>query len=484
MPTGSTDRRTDPKGPHTARRAALSLLALLLSAAALVYAKAEYILLGAEAYIFGYPLVMMDVTRVHAAHAVGPQNQLHRARQFPNANFRAVVRPNVDTLYTTAFINMDQGPWVFEMAANAQRYEVMPFMDAWTNVFAAPGTRTSGTAGGRFLLAGPHWQGSVPEGMTLLRSPTQMVWLIGRTQTNGAADYALVHRLQDGLSLRRLSDGAAPAQPSPQAQAVAPSPALAPARTPAMAVDTAANTEPPLLQMQAMAVQDFFTRLATLMVNNPPAGADAPMLLKLSRIGVAPGQAPQWGPLDRASVAMGRWLADFKVAQELKKPREWVRGWSTPPAMLGQYGTHYNIRAVVAMVGLGANWPADAMYPQARVDAQGQALNGSHRYRLHFSPAQLPPVRAFWSVTAYGADDFLIANPLNRYALGDRDPLLFNADGSLDLWIQAQAPAGEQQRNWLPVKADAPFLLNARLYWPRESALNGEWGMPAVERLD
>ena len=465
MPTGSTERGPAPNAPRTVRRAVLGLLALLIGAAALVYAKAEHIVLGAEAYIFGYPLVMMDVTRAHATHAVGPQNQLHRARQFPNANFRAVVRPNVDTLYTTAFINMDQGPWVFEMAANAQRYEVMPFMDAWTNVFAAPGTRTTGTAGGRFLLAGPRWQGSVPEGMTLLRSPTQMVWLIGRTQTNGAADYPLVHRLQDGLSLRRLADGAAPAQPSPSAH-------------------TAANATPPLQQMQAMAVQDFFTRLATLMVDNPPAGADAPMLIKLARIGVAPGQAPQWGPLDRASVALGRWLADFKVAQELKKPRELVRGWSTPPAMLGQYGTHYNIRAVVAMVGLGANWPADAMYPQARVDAQGQALNGSLRYRLRFSPAQLPPVRAFWSVTAYGADDFLIDNPLNRYALGDRDPLLFNADGSLDLWIQAEAPAGEQQRNWLPVKAGAPFLLNARLYWPREVALDGEWGMPAVERLD
>ena len=459
-PTNSAQGRWRP-----GRRALLTLLALLLGIAALLYAKAEHILLGAEAYIFGYPLVIMDVTREHSGHTVGPANQLRRVRQFPDAQFKAVVRPNVDTLYTTAFINADEGPWVFEMAANSQRYEVMPFMDAWTNVFAAPGSRTTGTAGGRFLLTGPRWQGPVPEGMTLLRSPTQMVWLIGRTQTNGTADYPLVHRLQDGLSLRHLAD-----------------PSLA--SKPESGAPSSAAVAPPLQQMQAMGVVDFFTRLAALMVHNPPASADAPMLIKLSRLGVAPGQAPQWGPLDRASVALGRWLADFTVAKELKKPRDLVRGWSTPPAVLGQYGTHYNIRAVVAMVGLGANWPADAVYPNARVDHQGQALNGSHRYRLHFSKAQLPPVQAFWSLTAYGNDDFLIDNPLNRYALGDRDPLVFNADGSLDLWIQAQPPAGEQQRNWLPVKAGAPFLLNARLYWPQPAALNGGWGMPAVERLD
>jgi hypothetical protein len=418
-------------------------------------------------------LVIMDVTREHARHTVGPENQLRRVRQFPDAQFKGVVRPNVDTLYTSAFINVDQGPWVFDMAANSQRYEVMPFMDAWTNVFAAPGTRTTGTAGGRFVLAGPNWQGSVPEGMTLLRSPTQMVWLIGRTQTNGLTDYSLVHRLQDGLTLRRLTDAATDNHAKPHTTAV----------SDAGAVKTTAAT-PPLQQMQAMGVTDFFSRLAALMVHNPPAAADAPMLIKLSRIGVAPGQAPQWGLLDRSSVALGRWLADFTVARELKKPRDLVRGWSTPPAVLGQYGTHYNIRAVVAMVGLGANWPADAIYPHARVDHQGQALNGSHRYRLHFSKAQLPPVQAFWSLTAYGSDDFLIDNPVNRYALGDRDPLVFNADGSLDLWVQAEAPAGEPQRNWLPVKAGAHFLLNARLYWPHPAALSGAWGMPEVQRLD
>jgi hypothetical protein len=443
------------------------LLALAVAAGGMLYALSGRIMLGAQAYLFGYPLVITDVTRANAALTVGPENQLRRVRQFPDAAFRGVVRPNVDTLYTTAFIDMAKGPWVFELPANDQRYEVMPFMDAWTNVFAAPGTRTTGTGGGRFLLVGPHWRGQAPAGLTLLRSPTQIVWLIGRTQTNGGADYPLVHRLQDGLALRSLAvwQAAQPEAAVPWQAAAAPPVA-------------------PVMQMRAMSAETFFGRLATLMVNNPPAAEDAPMVASLARIGIAPGQPPQWGPLDRWSIALGRWLADWTVARELGEPRDLVRGWSTPPAMLGNYGTAYNVRAAVAMVGLGANLPADAIYPNTKVDATGQPLDGSHRYRLHFKSGDLPPVKAFWSVTAYGPDDFFIDNPIHRYALGDRDPLVFNADGSLDLVVQADAPDGDRKSNWLPVKSGQAFLLNARLYWPKPQALDGRWGMPAVERID
>lgn len=452
------------------KRVMLAVAIPLLIIAAGLYSKAEQIVLGAEAYIFGYPLIIMDVTRANATLTLGPENQLRRVRQFPDASFREVVRPNADTLYTTSFIDMAKGPWVFEMPANSQRYEVMSFMDAWTNVFAAPGTRTLGVGGGRFLLAGPGWQGQTPAGLTLVRSPTQIVWLIGRTQTNGVADYALVHRLQDAIRLRTLAQWQADPTADDKAQ-----PVWQPATTKPM---------PPIEQMQAMSTETFFTRLSLLLVNNPPTAADGPMLVKLSRIGMAPGQPPNWDLLDRWSVSLGRWIADFTVAKELKKPRDLVRGWQTPPAMLGNYGTFYNTRAVVAMIGLGANLPADATYPNTRVDSKGQALDGGHRYRLHFKAGELPPVNAFWSVSAYNAQDFLIDNPIHRHALGDRDPLVFNADGSLDLYVQATPPTGEQQRNWLPVRQGEPFLLNARLYWPKTAALSGAWGMPAVERLD
>jgi hypothetical protein len=457
--------------PLPRRRLAMcSAIALAVGLAALAAMQARFVTVGAQAYLYGYPLVIMDVTRQHSLRTAGAENELRRVRQFPDARFKAVVRPNVDTLYTTAFIDMSQGPWVFEMAPNAQRYEVMPFLDAWTHVIATLGTRTSGTAGGKYLLVGPGWKGAVPADMKLLRSPTRLVWLIGRTQTNGVADYPLVHHLQDGLALRQFgAEGVAPLTP--------------PVHSTPTSATRVAPALPPQQKLQQMNTDEFFNRLAHLMVDNPPALADAPMLLALAGIGIQPGQPFQSGALDRASLRLGRWLADYRLNRELKQARHLVRGWATPSAKLGQYGTDYNLRAAVAMVGLGANLPADAMYPHARLDAKGEPLHGGYRYRLHFNAGELPPTRAFWSVTAYGLDDFLIDNPLGRYALGDRDPLVFNPDGSLDLWIQSTEPAPDKRANWLPVAAGQPFVLNARLYWPQETALSGTWSMPAVERV-
>ena len=451
----------------TFKQAGWILLAVLTMCIAVLYAKRDYIKGGAEAYLFGYPLVIMELTRQAAEQNIGPENHLRRVRQFPDASFKEVVRPNVDTLYTTAFIDMQQGPWVFVMPANSQRYEVMPFMDAWTNVFAAPGSRVTGKAGGKYLLVPANWQGEVPAEMQVLRAPTRIVWLIGRTQTNGAADFSLVHPLQDGLQLHRLADW--------QAGNIAAPPKWQP---------SANKTVPPIVQMRQMDVSGFFGYVGKLMQDNPPAADDAPMLSKMRSIGIRPGSAPDWSWLDKHCIALGRWLADWKIAQELKKPRDAVQGWVTPPGNLGNFGTDYRIRAVVAMIGLGANLPADAMYPSASVDVLGRPLDGSKQYRLHFPPGGLPPAKAFWSVTAYGADDFLIENSIQRHALGSRDKLLTNADGSLDLYIQAAPPPEKWQANWLPVRQGQAFILNARLYWPLPDALEGRWHMPGLERVD
>ena len=445
----------------------LFLLLALVIAAGVLISKASFIRIGAEARLFGYPLVIMDVTRANFESTIGPENQLHRARQFPPASFKDVVRMNLDTLYTSAFIDTHKGPWVFDMAANDQRYTVISFMDAWTNVFAAPGSRTTGNAAQTYLLVSPEWQGTTPPGLTLLRAPTQIVWLLGRTQTNGAADYPVVHRIQDGMHLQALTDW----------------------RTgrPDTAQEWQPSQEkplPPVRQLQEMNSVVFFQRLALLMKNNPPAAGDAPMLEKMAQIGVRPGQPPNWSRLERWSVGLGSWVAEQLVIRKLKEPANLQQGWSTPPANLGQYGTDYAVRAGVAMIGLGANLPEDAIYPSARLDAGGKPLDGSHRYRIHFKPAQRPPVNAFWSLTVYGEDDFVIDNPLQRYALGDRDPLVTNPDGSLDILLQADAPAEAMRANWLPIKAGNPFLVNARLYWPQAALLKGRWNMPGIERLD
>lgn len=452
------------KNTRTLLLACAWLLSPLLLLGGAAYWKADFMVLGAEGYVFGYPVVIMDITRENAVKTYGSPPQLQRIRRFPDAQFKDVVRPNVDTLYSTAFLDLSAGPWVFEMPPNAERYEVMPLMDAWTNVFASLGTRSTGTQGGRYLITGPHWQGPTPAGMTRLQSPTSMVWLIGRTETQGVSDYPVVHRLQDGLALHPMNRANTPNKPPP-------------------ATPAASQPLAPIAQMQALGTRDFFERLSALMIDNPPSTADAAMLSKLARIGIAPGQPVTWDLVENMAVSAGRWLADFKIAQELKKPRDLVRGWSTPPRTLGQYGTQYNRRAVVAMVGLGANLPEDAMYPSAKVDDQGNALNGKHAYRIHFAADQLPPVNAFWSITAYGADNFLMDNADHRYAVGSLSSLTPNADGSIDILIQASPPSKDMDKNWLPVKPGEDFLLNARLYWPQPQALDGRWGMPAVERL-
>ena len=450
------------------RRLLIAFGLMVALALASLYGLKDKIMLGAEAYVYGYPLVIMDITRAQSAINIGPENQLRRVRQFPDANFKDVVRPNVDTLYTTAFLSMKEGPWVFNMPVQYERYELMPFMDAWTNVFASPGTRTSKSNESVYLLVGPNWQGTVPAHMTLLRSPTDMVWLIGRTQTNGVADFETVHRIQDGLQLKAFKSKDNSVQTiNSEKKNIASSPGL-----------------PPVAQIKALSTAVLFERLFQLMVDNPPAPEDAPLLKRLALEGLEPGQAVKLSTLNGIGFSVGRWLANLKIKRALSdKDKE--GSWRTPPLNLGKYGTDYNTRAVVAMVGLGANLPEDAIYPNTASDQQGRALNGKHKYRIHFDAKQLPPIKAFWSITAYGANEFLIDNPLQRFALGDRDDLRYNSDGSLDIWIQAEAPANaDMKNNWLPVKTNAPFLLNARLYWPKEDALNLKWQMPPVERLD
>jgi hypothetical protein len=445
------------------KRLLLTLLVLIALSGALIFSRIAQVRLAAESYLFGYPLVIMDATRASFQQAYGSK-ALHRMRTFPSIEFRDIVRPNVDTLYTTGFIDMAEGPWVFDMAGDAPRYQVMQFMDGWTNVFAAPGDRLNGHAEVRLLLVGPGWSGAVPDGLTLTRSPTNIVWLIGRTQTNGVADYALVHALQDKIQLRRLADWQAnqTSAEAPLSTVVQPDKAM-----------------PPPEQIQAMDSVEFFSRLTNLMRTNPPYAADGPMLAKLQQL----GNPQQWNWLDRSCIELGRRLADWKVLREIRQGGPRTRGWATPPALLGNYGTNYPLRAGIAMVGLGANLPQDALYPSANVDADGKPLNGDAHYRMHFNAGQLPPVNAFWSITAYGEDNYFIDNAQRRYAIGDRDALAFNADGSLDIWIQAAAPVEAHRSNWLPVKLGQTFLLNARLYWPKAAALEGKWTMPAIERL-
>ena len=441
-------------------------LAVLLIFGSTLWSQMSTVRLAAKSYVFGYPLVLTELTRNSFTRSIAPANRLVNMAEFPEADFRVFVRPNIDTLYTQAWLDMEAGPWVFEVPASS-RYLVMQFLDAWSNVFASVGTRTTGDKGGRFLLAGPDWDGHVPEGMTLLRSSTRMNWLLGRIQTNGKADYNAVHAIQAGLSLRSLDDWK-------QGKVVEALPFKLPEQLPPS----------PLFEMRKLAPRAFFGQLSRLMEDNPAAATDAAAVAELELLGVRVGEGePRWSWLQEKTVAVGMWLAEREMHEALERRDLLVNGWRQAPKHIAAFGQDYGVRAVVAMVGFGANLAAEATYLNAITDAHGEVLQGDQRYRLHFAADQLPPAKAFWSLTAYDDDGYLIPNPLHRFALGDRDKLVYNPDGSLDLLMQSEAPGEEQLSNWLPTPNSGPFSITGRIYLPAQRMLDGQWQMPGIERL-
>jgi hypothetical protein len=458
-----------------------SLAALALLAAALPRAAAggpteeETARLAGEAYVYGLPLVLMDVTRgvqtaaASAADHKAPVNQLNHSEKFPDPKFSSVVSPNADTLYSSAWLDLSRGPIVLSVSEAGKRYYLMQLMDAWTNTFACPGTRTTGNGKGDFAVVGPGWRGTLPAGLKELRSPTNMVWLIGRTQTNGKEDYEAVHAIQRKYRLTPLGAWGTDYTP--------------PANVP---VDPAVDTKTrPSDQVAAMDAATFFARLNALMKDNPPAAADAGALKRFAAIGVAPGKAFDPRALDPAvarGLERGVRTAREMLAALTKRPQgRGANGWDVVKN-LGKYGTNYPFRSAVALFALGANLPEDALYPRARTDADGRPLTGANRYTIHFPKGQLPPVNAFWSVTLYNSKQAFVDNPIDRYAIGDRDRLRLNDDGSLTLYVQHDSPGKGRESNWLPAPGD-DFNLFMRLYWPKPEALDGTWKPPAVTRV-
>jgi hypothetical protein len=243
----------------------------------------------------------------------------------------------------------------------------------------------------------------------------------------------------------------------------------------------------PVEVVAAMDAATFFNKLAVLMKNNPPAVADGPIVAKLASIGIVPGQPfdlNKKGSDAAKAVSDGVEDGKKKVMELGHNPGNGkiVNGWTLILRDIGTYGTDYDARAGIAWVGLGANIPQDAIYPLARVDAEGNPLNGANKYVIHFDKGQTPPTNAFWSVTMYNAKQAFVANPINRYAIGDRDKLKFNADGSLDIYLQHDSPGKDKESNWLPADAES-FNIALRIYWPKESVSNGTWTPPPIRKV-
>jgi len=430
--------------------------------------------IATDAYIYGYPLVTVEMTRrigTNTDRPVGlhaPMGQFASAREYPTAAFKDVTAPNADTLYSSAFLDLAKEPYVLSIPDAHGRYYLFPMLDGWTAVFQVPGTRTTGTKAQKYAITGPGWSGTLPDGVTEYKSPTSTVWIIGRIYCSGTAkDYQAVHEMQDKLSLVPLSSYGKPYTP------------------PAGTVDPNIDMKtPPREQVNALDVAAYFNLMAQMMKDNPPAAEDAPILARMAKIGIVPGQpfdltklSPEAQQALKAvpKAAVGKIMGYFKDAGKVENG--WVFFTKT-----GIYGTDYLDRAFVTAVGLGANRPQDAVYPTSEVDAAGKPYSGANKYVLHFDKGQMPPANGFWSLTMYDAQYFFVANPLNRYTRSSRNKFKANPDGSVDLYLQNENPGKDKEPNWLPAP-EGKFILMLRLYWPKEtppSLLDGTWTIPGV----
>lgn len=433
-----------------------------------------------EGYIYAYPLVTMEITRRVLTNAASPEGtrapmgQFARLREYPNASFKAVTAPNADTLYTTTWLDVSKEPWILSIPDMKGRYFLFPMLDGWTNVFEDPGKRTTGTKAQKYAITGPGWSGTLPPDVTEYKSPTAIVWILGRIYCTGTPeDYKAVHALQDQVSVVPLSAYGKPYTPEPGI------------------VDPAIDTKTAVReQVDALDAAAYFKLFAELLKTNPPAGEDAPMVEKLAKIGLVPGQDFDPAKLEPA-VAKGLaaapkpaqdkimgWMKEGIVAGDLKLEHGWLFTTKT-----GLYGTAYRQRALITAIGLGANRPQDAVYPTSEGPDILAKYSGAKKYVMRFEKGQLPPVDGFWSLTMYNAEYFFVDNPLNRYTLSQRNKFKANADGSIDLYIQNESPGKDKESNWLPAPKDE-FILMMRMYWPKEkspSILDGTWKVPEVK---
>ena len=434
---------------------------------------------ASDAYVYGYPLVTMDMTRKRftnvaapdAAHA--PMGQMLKLRTYPAVDNHAVTAPNADTLYTTAWLDLSKEPWVFGIPDMGDRYYLMPILDGYTNVFQVPGKRTTGDKAQKYAITGPGWSGTLPAGMTEYKSPTNMVWILGRIYCTGTPqDYAAVHALQDKFTLVPLSSYGKPYTP------------------PAGVVGPSVGDESKSVRdlVDAMDVNDYFTYLAQLMKTNPPSADDAPLVAKMAKIGLVPGQdydPSKLGAFDKEAIKVVPKTSQLKIINHLKDMSKNINGWEFT-TKTGIYGTEYLDRALITAIGLGANRPEDAVYPTSEKDAADKEYDGaSNKYVMHIDKGQFPPVNGFWSLTMYDANYFFVPNPLNRYTLSARNKFVTNADGSVDLYLQADSPGKGKETNWLPAPK-AKFIPMLRLYWPKETPptiLDGSWVLPAVKQV-
>ncbi len=417
--------------------------------------------LVAEAYTYAFPLVLTDATRTLSTNTDGtvqgraPINQINHVKKLADASFRTVVTPNVDTVYSQAWLDIGAEPMIYVLP-ETDRFCNVQVLDAWTNTAAVL------DGAGAYAIALPGWEGELPEGVTRVDVPTSAVWTIARVLLSGSEDLPNVYAIQEQMRLLPLSAYAAGGDYA------------APAGTYSSEIEYV-----PVNRVLSMTPAEFFNTANALMQINPPAEADAPLMEKLAAINVGAGMTFDASILGED--AAERWtqmLKELRAAFSAESARyaQKLGQWIYFGRPIGDFGTAYTYRAMVALVGLGANTVDVAIYPKTGVDETGAALTGEKTYVLHFET--LPPTLegGFWSVTAYNEENFLIDNPIDRYCVNDRSDFALNEDGTLDIILSKEAP--EDTSNWLPV-SDEEFHLFMRVYLPDMAALD-TWQAPVI----
>jgi hypothetical protein len=425
--------------------------------------------LAAEALIVTYPLVLMDLVKdqltatVRAGPLRAPVNRFAHLPEFSRTPVASFVTPNVDTLTSSAWLDLAKEPLVLSVPDTGGRYFAMPLYDAWTTVVATISTRTTGSRARRCVLVGPHWRGALPRDLPVVQCPTATAWALAHVRCDGEGDYESVHRLQEGIELTPLSRWRTPAREVP-----APSPPSGPL-----------VASSPAARIARMDPVEYFGAVARLLPDNPPHAADRAKVEKLTTLGVVPGSPPAWSVSDRPLLReIARGLADGLAL--VKAAGEALATAATPwicPQNLGLRRSDPLTRAASAWTALGSLPRSDGLVFTARVDVAGAPLRGTREYALRFPRGAAPPARSFWSLTAYDELSFFAEYPDRRPAVGDRDLLRYERDGSLVILLQPQRPEGDP--NWLRTPS-GPFSLALRLYWPEPAALRGSWRPPAV----
>jgi hypothetical protein len=431
--------------------------------------------IAVDSYIYLYPLLSMDITRLQSTNieankefGKGPMNTFVNVPAYPPADLKVVVRINFDTLYSIAWLDLTKGPLVVSAPDTDGRYYLLPMLDMFTDVFASPGWRTTGTQAGNFLVTPPGWVGTAPAGITPIAAPTPYVMIIGRTRTDGPQDYDAVHKIQAGYKVTPLSSWGK--TPEPVTVKIDPS------------VDM---KTPPKIQVDTMVANKYFTYGAELLKLHPPHITDQPIVAQMRRIGIEPGKSLDISKLDpvvQKALASAPKEAQATMAWKVATIARVANGWSMNTDTMGAYGNYYLKRAMVSQIGLGANLPEDAIYPLNLGDNTGKPLNGANKYTIHFAKGATPPVNAFWSITLYDPEGFQVGNVLNRFAVSGWMPFKTNADGSLDLYFQNESPGKDKEANWLPAPS-GEFNLTMRLYAPKSDALTGKWNPPPVKKV-